>query len=98
MVTILDRKLILSEDQVDEITEKTEQNWEADWDRNMQVYMYDEYSPSPPDSVLDKALNDRQKNVRRGTRNNGRISFGWEQDLGIIPIWGDDGTVLWEVK
>lgn len=98
MITIADRKLALHSDQAARIREQLTGQWDSSWSRNMQVFLYDEYSPRPPDKVLNAVLNERQRNVMKATQNYGRISFGWEQDLGFLPFWGDDGTVLEEVK
>lgn len=98
MITIADRKLMLTAAQADKIREQTASAWDPAWSRTMQVYMYDEYSPRPPEKVLKAVLNERQHSVFSSGQNYGRISFGWEQDLGFLPFWGDDGSVLEEVK
>lgn len=98
MITITDRKLMLTAEQAEKIREQTASAWDPAWSRTMQVYMYDEYSPRPPEKVLKAVLNERQRTVFMSGQNYGRISFGWEQDLGFLPFWGDDGSVLEEVK
>lgn len=63
------------------------------WARNMQVYLYDEYAPMPDDNLLRPHLSERQQQILAGRTNYGRISFGWEQDLGLMTPWGDVGDV-----
>ncbi|MGE0376410.1 MAG: hypothetical protein AB7Q45_13445, partial [Planctomycetaceae bacterium] len=42
-------------------------------------------------------LSERQRGVWVSRTNYGQISFGWEQDLGLMAPWGEIGELAIEV-
>lgn len=97
MTMLIDRKLSLTPEQYAQIDEALAENWDANWSKNMQVYLYDEYAPMPHADVLQPLLTDRQRTIWASRGSRGQISFGWEQDLGLMAPWGDVGDLEVEI-
>ncbi|MGD9854598.1 MAG: hypothetical protein AB7U20_06555 [Planctomycetaceae bacterium] len=97
MTMLIDRKLSLTPDQYEHVGAVIDEHWEPGWSRNMQVYLYDEYAPLPGENVLKPLLSERQRGVWVSRTNYGQISFGWEQDLGLMAPWGEIGELAIEV-
>jgi hypothetical protein len=94
MVMLIDRKLSLTPEQNEQVANTLDEHWDPTWSRNMQVYLYDDYAPMPREDLLKSVLTERQQHVWASRMNHGRISFGWEQDLGLIGPLGDVGDLV----
>jgi hypothetical protein len=94
MVMLIDRKLSLTPAQYEQVENTVDQNWDPTWSRNMQMYLYDDYAPMPGGDILKSVLTERQQQVWASRTNYGRISFGWEQDLGLVGPLGEVGELV----
>lgn len=83
MLVVIDRKLTLLPDQYDPLAAALDKHWDESLSRNMQIYLYDQYLPLPDATTLAPVLNERQKKLYVVEGPRGRISFGWDQDLGL---------------
>ncbi len=84
MFVIIDRRLTLLPDQYEPLAAALDKAWDDGLSRNMQLYLYDEYLSLPETRVVAPVLNERQTRLyTAGMNRRGRISFGWEQDLGL---------------
>lgn len=102
MFVIIDRRIMLLPDQYDPLAAALEKEWNDELSRNMQLYLYDEYLSLPETRVVAPVLNERQTKLYTARLNRqGRISFGWQRDLGldelrIIPLDRDEFGTLGE--
>lgn len=98
MAMLIDRKLSFEPEQYDRALVALEDDWNPEWSVNLQMFLYDDFAPMPKRDVLQPLLTDRQRriwDVQSGHR--GRISFGWEQDAGLMTPWGDVGNLEVEI-
>ncbi len=93
MVVLIDRKLSLTPDQYEHAGGVINEKWDPGWARNMQMFLYDQYAPLPDANVLSPVLTERQRTTWESRTNHGRISFGWERDLGLSSPWGEVGDL-----
>ncbi|MBX3439042.1 MAG: hypothetical protein KF861_16245 [Planctomycetaceae bacterium] len=97
ILVLMDRRLSLTPEQYTQLDGAISGQRDASWSRNMQMFLYEEYAPMPDDSVVRPLLSDRQRDIWASRTNYGRISFGWEQDLGLMTPWGDLGDIELEL-
>jgi len=86
MTAAVDRRLSLTPKQFDEVSAAIGDRFQNEWSRDLQIFLYDDYGPSPDPSAIGQVLSDRQRKVWGTRSDNGRILFDWEQGLGIS--WG----------
>ncbi len=93
MVVLIDRRLSLTPDQYEQTGGIIDEQWDPGCERNMQMFLYDQYAPLPDANVLSPVLTERQRTRWESRPHRGRISFGWERDLGLSSPWGDVGDL-----
>jgi hypothetical protein len=90
---VVDRAVLLTPTQFDELRTRFSENWHREWPRDLQIYQYEQYVSVPDTVSLRYVLNDRQLSILSSRPQNGRtIFFGWEHQFG--PDWG--GEIDWE--
>ncbi|MEZ5941990.1 MAG: hypothetical protein R3C18_11400 [Planctomycetaceae bacterium] len=83
MMNVLDDRVYLSNEQAISLDQKLSEQWNDEWSRNLMVFSYPQYSPRPDASLLKDVLDEQQVKLLGDMRNYGRISFGWQTDLGL---------------
>ena len=94
LVARLDREMVLSETQREQITESLLSHWNDAWCSSLQMFMYnDQFFPNIPDAHVVKFLNDAQKKIwptipkNQGAMFNGGFMGGM---FGQEILWDAD--------
>ncbi|MFV0444373.1 MAG: hypothetical protein ACK5Q5_12455 [Planctomycetaceae bacterium] len=82
MLRAIDNRLTLLPEQIEPTRQAVVMHWRAEQSTNLMIFLYDEYLQLPDVRSLSKALNERQQRLLQ-SRNQGRIGFSWEQELGL---------------
>jgi hypothetical protein len=94
LVARLDREMILSAKQRDEITESLLAHWNDAWCASLQMFMYnDQFFPTIPDAHVVKFLNENQKKIWATIpKNQGQMVFNGFMGgiLGEEVLWNED--------
>jgi hypothetical protein len=95
LVSAMDRKLGLSAEQRDRLTEVLEKNWQQSWNRSQVIQNTAWYFPSMPDDKILPVLTENQKTVWRNVQ---KIQFSYGFELINVQkfqmpeeIWPDSG-------
>jgi hypothetical protein len=76
LVIRVDRLLVLTKEQRDQLTKILEKNWKNTVNQWQIVKLGDQYLPTMPDEEIVPILTENQKNVWRGVPK-GSVSFGF---------------------
>jgi hypothetical protein len=77
LVSKIDQDLILSAAQRDELCESLSSNWNNLWCQQLELLSYNQFFPDIPEDFIVPILNNTQRDLWRGLRNNRQnISFG----------------------
>lgn len=74
----LDADLVLSPAQREALAQSITSHWDESWCQSLETLLYgDQYYPRLPDDVIVPHLDEKQKDVWRGTRTNQNYFFGF---------------------
>ena len=78
LVVKLDKDLVLSAEQRNQLTERLNANWMDVWGQQLEVFLYgDQFLPVLPDDQVLPILNERQKEIWKGTPKSQNTIGGW---------------------
>jgi hypothetical protein len=80
LVAGIDKKLVLSVEQRDKLSEILDNNWNDSWNQTQQIMMGGQYFPILPDAKILPILTETQKTVWR-TVPKGNVYFGFSLDM-----------------
>ncbi len=90
LVAKLDKDLVLTAEQRSKLTDSLDSNWKGAWGQQLEVFMYgDQFLPVLPDEQVLPILNEKQKEIWKGTAKNqntvwgGWFGFGFVQGVEI---------------
>ena len=78
LVAKVDRELILTAEQRDQLSKALEADWKDAWAGQLEVFLYGEdFLPVVPDAVLLPVLTDKQKAIWKATPRTQHMIGGW---------------------
>ena len=78
IVSKLDQDLILTPEQREKLDEAVVARWDDSWCQSLETLLYgDQYYPRLPDDVVTPHLDDKQKEIWHGARQNQNFFFGF---------------------
>lgn len=87
LVVKIDRDLVLSAEQRNQLTERLNSNWKDVWGQQLEVFLYgDQYLPVLPDDQVLPILSEKQKEIWQGTPKNQNTIGGWAGFGFIQPV------------
>lgn len=84
LVAKLDKDLVLTAEQRNKLSDSLNSNWKDAWCQQLEVFLYgDQFFPALPDDQVLPILNDKQKEIWKGTTRNQNTFWGWA-GLGFV--------------